>query len=89
MATLTEKKINKAYENLANAIIVQAVEDYRRMLRGRFNFDKAGQSVTFEDTEDFFKSKWFYTLTNVDGKTLLNRLRREYENECISNTKHP
>ncbi len=53
------------YEDLANAIIVQAVEDYRN------NKGDIGE------IEDFFKSDWFKVLTNIDGKWLLRKLQSE------------
>lgn len=73
--------IDRAYENLANAIVMQAVYDYRRVLRGkRLEYDN-NKKVTIEELEKFFHSGWFYLLTNVDGQTIINRLRREYKNE--------
>ena len=37
---------------------------------------------TVRETEAFFLSEYYSTLTNVDGRMLLNRLRKEFgENE--------
>ena len=74
----------KPYENLANAIVEVAVDDYRRLLRGKTCVGVTC-NTTIEKLEEFFLSEWFYTLTNVDGEIILNRLRREYENECKAN----
>ncbi len=55
------------YENLARAIIVQAVRDYRN-------------SCSYQtrcSIERFFRSEWFMVLTNLDGETLIKRLRKE------------
>lgn len=79
-------KTDKGYENLANAIVIQAVDDYRRLLRGKHCVEQRGGDVTIEKLEEFFLSEWFFILTNVDGETILNRLKREYENECRANT---
>ncbi len=69
------------YYNLANNIVLQAVLDYRKTLRGR----RADPYVSIEDMkkdcEKFFKSKWFTTLTKVDGKQLMRKLQEEYINE--------
>ena len=81
------REINKCYENLANEIILQAVDDYRRLLRGK-NVKPIDKCITIDSVEKFFQSKWFGFLTKVDGETIINRLRREYKNECKLNTKH-
>ena len=55
------------YEKLARAIIVQAVRDYRN-------------SCSYQtrcSIERFFRSEWFMVLTNLDGETLIKRLRKE------------
>lgn len=66
------------YENLANAIILQAVKDYRRALkqlaRNRVNV----QAIQMKnDVEWFFRSGLFSMLTNINGEKLLNKLRME------------
>lgn len=55
------------YEDLANAIILRAVKDYRRSYNSR----------ELEDIERFFRSDWFGVLTNIDGEMLIRRLREE------------
>ena len=79
-------EIESGYENLAIAIVAQAVDDYRRLLRGKRIIDKCKLNVTIKNLEEFFLSDWFHLLTNVDGQTIINKLRREYENECKVNT---
>lgn len=56
------------YEKLANAIIIQAVKDYRKALRE----GKSGRIY-----EQFFHSEWFGILTSLDGETLIERIRRK------------
>ena len=66
------------WENLANAIIVQAVKDYRearKKLKKRPKNEDAKLMVS--DCEAFFRSEWFKALTNVDGEMLLKKLREE------------
>jgi len=55
------------YEDLASAIILRAVKDYRRSYNSR----------ELEDIERFFRSDWLGVLTNIDGKMLIRRLREE------------
>ena len=55
------------YENLANAIILQAVDDFR----------KSGCYQTRNSIKRFFRSAWFKVLTNVDGEMLIKRLEQE------------
>lgn len=77
-----------AYENLANAIIVQAVKDYRDTVL----WLNAHRPICEEDEKDgeylkmmsekksierFLLSSWFSTLTNLDGKALLAKLKCE------------
>lgn len=66
------------YEALANAIVFQAVNDYRAALKkvkknpnNRTALDEALQ------IERFFRSQWYQVLTSVDGEYLINRLRKE------------
>lgn len=63
---------------LANAIVLQAVKDYRRALRqlrqnpkNRIAMDNA------MECERFFEGEWIQVLTSVDGQWLKNRLREE------------
>ena len=54
------------YEMLAIAIIKQAVADYKK-----------GDKETRKSTERFFRSEWFYALTDVDGEILIKKLHNE------------
>lgn len=63
------------YERLANAVIIQAVKDYRKAYRKY----KKGSGHTAESEiaalERFFRSEWFAGLTDVDGKALLSQIQ--------------
>jgi hypothetical protein len=66
------------YENLANAIVLQAVKDWRsavRTLKKRPRYDPAKQMK--EECERFFRSDWFEQLTGVDGSVILRKLKQE------------
>jgi len=66
------------WEALANAIILQAVEDYReaRMrLHNKPSLRKPRSVIS--EVEQFFHSDWFTWLTSLDGEMLLERLKEE------------
>lgn len=68
------------YEELANAIILQAVKDYRDalgMLTKNPNSISANRDKS--DCERFFLGNWFPELTKIDGKQLMHKLQREAE----------
>lgn len=66
------------YENLANAIILQAVKDYRRALKRLVRNRGYEQAIqTKNDVERFFHSELFSMLTNINGEELVIRLRTE------------
>lgn len=68
------------YENLANAIILQAVKDYRAALKKLKRNPYSNLSITkaeIASIERFFRSPWYEALTNVDGELLIKKLREE------------
>lgn len=71
-------KKSDPYEELANAIVLQAVKDYRdavkKLSRGRKN-DAAQQ--TKDECLRFFRSAWFAQLTEVDPEFLIRKLDEE------------
>lgn len=66
------------YEKLANAIILQAVSDYRTALKkvkkNPKNRDAIDEALQIEK---FFRSEWYQVLTSVDGGYLIDRIRKE------------
>ena len=64
-------------ENLTNAIILQAVKDYRKALKGLSLNGKSSNAV-ITDCERFFRSDWYRQLTNVDGEYLITNIRKEF-----------
>lgn len=66
------------YENLANGIVLRAVDDYRVALRDlRVNPSYSDALRTVAEVERFFRSGWFSVLTSVDGVLLLEKLQKE------------
>ena len=55
------------YEELANAIVLQAVKDYR------LNDDER----ELASIERFFRSGWFSTLTSINPEMLISKFRKE------------
>lgn len=70
----------KPYEEFANAIIAQAVEDYRWALRKIHKDPHSERAKRFiVEGDRFFNSEWFELLTGLDGKALQTELKKEAE----------
>ena len=75
------------WEDLANAVVLQAVIDYRSArgrLRSLSEEAKDREKIRaarkrIREVERFLKSGWFELLTDVDGRTLLLKLKEEQE----------
>lgn len=87
----------ESWQALADAIIIQAVKDYRnrarmmKRIRGRLKRNKemtpselacqAQRLQQYEEKQDaagnFFFSRWFSVLSDLDGYDLLDRLQQE------------
>ena len=67
-----------ACEQLGNAIILQAVKDYRAALKiYRKNPDNISANRDIVDVECFFHSRWFSVLTELDGDMFIRKLKEE------------
>ena len=68
------------YQALGNAVVLQAVKDYRdavkKLSRGKKN---SSAEATKAECERFFKSGHFNIFTELDGKVLLSQLKKEAE----------
>lgn len=67
-----------SYEALGNAVVIQAVKDYReavhKLSRGKKN---TIAESTKQECERFFQSPYFNVFTQLDGKALLSQLEKE------------
>ena len=66
------------YNILVNAIIVQAVDDYRRCqkkLKKKPEDVKARHEI--DKIEEFFRSEWFEFLSDIDPEKIIKRLKEE------------
>lgn len=64
------------YKELANAIILQAVKDYRKALK----HDERGRK---REIERFFRSDYFTVLTNISSEMMIQKLRAEVKEVVI------
>ena len=70
--------MNTPYESLANAIILRAVEDYRKALRVLSGHPYHRDALQKKRSIlRFFRSDWFRVLTNLDPELLIKRLGKE------------
>lgn len=66
------------FELLGNAIVLQAVEDYREARKAFADCPKDyGAKSMMLECESFFLSERFCIFTNIDGEALLEKLRKE------------
>lgn len=66
------------YQELANAVIIQAVKDYRGALRQLKRNPRYKEAINMKkECETFFQSEWFQILTALDGTTLMRKLQEE------------
>ena len=66
------------YEALGNAVVLQAVKDYREAVH-KLSHGKKNTIAesTKKECERFFKSPYFNVFTQLDGKALLSQLEKE------------
>lgn len=74
-----DEKYEDNYHDLANAIIIQAANDYMRVLRkgSGMMIDSTGRKfVDRKELEKFFYGSWFGVLTTADPDILVNAFKR-------------
>ena len=75
---MSNKNSYDPYEQLANAIVLAAVRDYRdanrKLSRGRKN---QAALETKEECLRFFRYGWFKALTEIDPEYLIKKLDEE------------
>ena len=78
------------YERLANAIVLQAVADYRVALKKIKAHPKNREAISEAlEIEKFFRSGWYSQLTDVDAEYLIRRLQDEIrQSESIRGKKN-
>lgn len=69
---LGDDEKEEPFQNLANAIVCVAADDYRTALAN-------GDEPLLSNLRNFFRSAWYRVLTNVDPELLMNALNEEYQ----------
>lgn len=70
--------MEEKYENLANAVVLTAVKDYRASLRKLNKHPRNTAALyTKNEIESFFHSGWYKLLTNLDPEILIKQLNEE------------
>lgn len=66
----------RGYEDLANAIVLSGVEDYKRaLIRLKRDPDSEYAKRAVREGEEFLYSPWFEMLTNVDPGYIDRKLK--------------
>ena len=70
---------NTYWQELANAIVIQAVVYYRKLRRKQRNGIalKPVEERDYDKIRRFFCGEWFVMLTDIDGPALLQKLDSE------------
>ena len=75
---LTEVAMDRNYEDLIQAIAVQAARDYRKALRLLIRNPRDREAKCHKDEiEVFFRSQWFCDITTADGEFIIQALQKE------------
>lgn len=70
--------MNDVYERLSNAIVLQAVKDYRNALKRLKKHPQNEKALnTKREVERFFRSDWYASLTTVNPEMLITKLKKE------------
>ena len=77
--------VAEPYKELTNAIIQQAAIDYRNALVG-IGYERRSPEYVIKECEEFFRSDYYSLLTKVPGEYLIERIRKEVQNESHSNS---
>lgn len=68
-----------AYRNLASAIVLQAVTDFKRLAK-KYKSGRCNKELVEEEMRSivgFVKSKWFTCLTDINPELVLKKLQEE------------
>lgn len=76
---ITDLTIDEAFEHLAKSIVIQAIEDYRFVLKHNKKRYTSRAQYNQIELEKFFLSDWCYILSGYDGQYLMD-LIQEQEN---------
>ena len=67
-----------AWDELAKAIIMQAVEDWRRLIMAeKQTLSEYGTKISLKEIRQFFRSDYCWSLMDSDPLVILNQLEKE------------
>ena len=73
---MKDVSMQEAWEDLANAVILAAVDEYKQdLIHLARNPDSKAAQARAARQEQFFYSDWYDTLTNMDGRRLIRKLK--------------
>ena len=76
--------IRQPWEDLANGIIEQAADDYKKALK-RIKKSKQLKAVQeIHSLNRWFRSEWFSMLTQVDPEYIIEKLNKYYGNDVTT-----
>lgn len=81
-----DKPIDECFNDLANAIVLQAVDDYKSAYANYLK-DK-GSYANVCALRKWFHSDWYMTLTKVSGDYLIEKIEQECEEEFERKQRH-
>ena len=84
---MEEKTTVQCWEDLANAVVMQAIADYAWAVRRlKKRPDLKAVETERRSLERFFGSRWFHTLSGLDKETLKIMIRKEivsHDSRCV------
>lgn len=81
---------NKGYENLANNIVIQAVEDYKENLKKLVALEEHIVEIkaNIDECEVFFKSDYVQSLCDLNGRTIMIHAVKQAQRELDDEDAH-
>ena len=72
---MEDKIIMKCWEDLANAVVLRAAEDYGLVCRALRRNPYSRRNIKRKRSlERFFRSRWFHTLCTLEAEPLLEQI---------------
>lgn len=68
------RSVQEAYEDLANAVVVTAANDYRTAIK----LSLQGLENEMTEIERFLTSGYFNVFTQIDGDVIIKRIKQEF-----------
>ena len=72
------------WEDLANGIIEQAADDYKKALKRIKKSKQLKAAQEIHSLNRWFRSEWFSMLTQVDPEYIIEKLNKYYGNNAIA-----